>query len=82
MEDKEISHQDLFGQDLQPGHFVVAATSYSLDVYRVKHLTEKMVRIISIHAKTRQALKGNLRYSKDLLRIDDTLVTFYLMKKK
>ena len=82
MEDEERVPDDLFGQSINPGDFVVGAQSKILSVYKVLKITPKMVRVMNIKAKTKAAKKGTLRYSNELLKIDAKLVTFYLMKQE
>lgn len=82
MEDEIRVTEDLFGQAISPGDFVVGAQSKILSVYKVLRITPKMVRVVNIKAKTNTAKKGTLRYSNELLKIDEKLVTFYLMKQQ
>jgi len=79
MENKQRT-LDFLGQDVQPGDYVVGATGHGLAIYKVIRLTPKMVRIVSITAKTHTALKGKLRYANELLKVDNKIVTFHLMK--
>lgn len=79
MEDKEELPKDLFGQIINPGDFVVGGQSNAIAVYRVMKLTPKMVRIVSVTASSPWAKKGKLRYANELLKIEEQLVTFYLM---
>jgi len=71
---------DLFGQPINAGDVVIGGQGHELAVYRVLRITPKMVRIASVKAKTDAAKKGKLRYSNELFKVDDKLVTFYLMK--
>ena len=79
MDNKPI---DLFGQEVGPGDFVLGGAGHELAVYKILRVTPKMVRIAKITAKTKKAKKGALRYSNELFKIDEQLVTFYLMKQK
>lgn len=71
---------DFLGQEVVPGDYVVGADGHTLSIYKVTKITPKMVRIVSINAKSVQAKKGKLRYATELLKVDDKIVTFYLMK--
>lgn len=71
---------DLLQQSLDIGDFVVAYSGYELTVYKVAKLTTKMVRIVRLNAKTVKSKKGQLRYGTELVRIDEKLVTYYMMK--
>lgn len=84
MKDEDEGHipEDLFGQSINLGDFVVGAQSKILSVYKVIRITPKMVRVMNIKAKTHSQKKGTLRYSNELLKIDEKLVTFFLMKQK
>ena len=79
MEDKPI---DLFGQEINVDDYVIGGQSNELAIYKVMRITPKMVRIVNIHAKTKSAKKGKLRYAGELFKIEEHLVTFYLMKCK
>jgi len=70
---------DLFGQPVDIGEYVVGGQGHELAVYRVLKITPKMVRIAKVNAKTDRAKKGALRYSNELVKVDEKLVTFYLM---
>ena len=71
---------DFLGQEIIPGDFVLGATGHSFAIYKVLRITPKMVRIVSIKAKTSYALKGKLRYANELLKVEEKIVTFHLMK--
>jgi len=71
---------DFFGQTIGAGDYVVGGQGHELALYRVLRLTPKMVRIAKFNAKTDAAKKGKLRYSNELLKVDNGLVTFYVMK--
>ena len=77
MEDKP---EDLFGQVISIDDFVIGGQRNELAIYKVMRITPKMVRIVNIHAETKSAKKGKLRYAGELLKIEEHLVTFYLMK--
>ena len=81
MDNKEQKNPaDFIGQPIHVGDYVVGAQSTSLAMYKVIKITPKMIRIVSINAKTRLALKGKLRYADELLKVEERLVTFHLMK--
>ena len=79
MEDKP---EDLFGQVISVDDFVIGGQRNELAIYKVMRITPKMIRIVNIHAKTKAARAGILRYAGELFKIDEHLVTFYLMKCK
>ena len=79
MEDKPI---DLFGQEINVDDYVVGSHGHELAIYKVARITPKMVRIVNIEAKSKATLKGKLRYAGELFKIEEHLVTFYLMKCK
>jgi hypothetical protein len=81
MEHEERTLHDLFGQKVEVGDYVIGGHGHELSVYKIIRITPKMVRIVNINAKTRTGLRGQLRYSNELFRIDEKLVTFYLMKQ-
>lgn len=74
--------RDLFEQEISIGDYVVGGQGHELGIYRVTKLTPKMIRIVSIKAKTDKQKKGKLRYSNELLRVDSKMVTFYILKEK
>ena len=76
----QITPIDYLGQEVNPGDFVVGATGHGLAIYKVLRITPKMVRIVSITAKTDRAKKGKLRYANELLKVEEKIVTFHLMK--
>jgi len=78
--DNNESPKDLFEQPLAIGDYVVGGTGHALELYKVLKITPKMVRIARANAKTDKAKKGKLRYSNELVKVDNQLVTFYLMK--
>ena len=80
MENEERTLEDLFGQTVAPGDFVIAADSHTLALYRVLRITPKMIRVVNIKAKSKTALKGKLRYPQELFKIEEHMATFYLMK--
>ncbi len=81
MEDEKRELLDLFGQTVDIGDYVLGGHGHELSVYKILKVTPKMVRIAKINAKTRAAKKGKLRYSNELFKIDEKLVTFFLMKQ-
>jgi len=80
MDNEKRTLEDLFGQVVDVGDYVLGGHGHELSVYKILKATPKMVRIAKIHAKSRAAKKGKLRYSNELFKIDAKLVTFYLMK--
>ena len=82
MEDKEkLTAVDFLGNVLAINDFVIASQGHELAIYRIMKITPKMVRVVKLNAKTRQAKKGKLRYSNELFKIDEQIVTYYLMKQ-
>ncbi len=81
MEDEKRELLDLFGQTVDIGDYVLGVHGHELSVYKILKVTPKMVRIAKINAKTRAAKKGKLRYSNELFKIDEKLVTFFIMKQ-
>ena len=79
MEDKPT---DLFGQEINVDDFVIGGHGHELAIYKVLRVTPKMLRIVDVDAKTKSAKKGKLRYAGELFKIEEHLVTFYLMKCK
>lgn len=71
---------DYFHQELNIGDYVIAANRHELAVYEIIAITPKMVRIARLGAKTAKAKKGALRYSKELFKIDNELVTFEILR--
>ena len=82
MADKEVQTNptDLFGQAIDIGDFVIGGHGHGLAIYKVTKITPKMIRIVNVKARTNSAKKGQLRYCNELAKIEETLVTFYLMK--
>ena len=78
--DQLVNPEDYLGQIITPGDYVIGATGHGLAIYKVLRLTPKMIRIVSIKAKTTQAKKGKLRYANELLKVEEKIVTFHLMK--
>ena len=72
--------QDLFGQSIDVGNVVVAARGHALEFYKVTKLTPKMVRIVKFGANTSYEKKGILRYANQLLKVDDQMATFIMLK--
>ena len=70
---------DLFNAEINPGDFVIGGQGHELAVYKVLKITPKMVRIAPYNAKTDKAKKGKLRYSNELVKLEDSQVTYYLM---
>ena len=79
LDDKPL---DFFGTEIDEGSHVIGGSGHELQVYKVKHITPKMVRVVRINAKTDKAKKGILRYSKELVIINNAQLTFYLMRNK
>lgn len=73
---------DYLGQELAIGDWVIAANGHELAIYQIINITPKMVRIVRPEAKTRQAQKGCLRYSKELFKVDSEIVTFHILRTK
>ena len=71
--------RDFLGQELSIGDYVIAGQGHELSLYEVLRITPKMVRVVKYNAQTSNAKKGKLRYSKELLKVDSSLVTFYIM---
>lgn len=82
MEDEATTTRpdDFFGQPISTGDYVIGAQGHNLAIYKVLRMTPKMVRIAKITAKTAKAKKGALRYANELMKVDEKLVTFHLMK--
>jgi len=73
--------KDMFDQELAIDDFVVAAHGHKLACYKIIKITPLMVRIVRLNAKSKSAAKGTLRYADELLRVDDRMVTFLLLKQ-
>ena len=76
--------EDLFKQELQVGDYVLTGTGlgHELAVYKVIAITPKMVRIMRLGVKTPKSKKGVLRYSKELFKIKEELVTYYILTQE
>lgn len=74
--------EDFVGQEVTVGDIVVAATGFGheLTMYEVIAMTPKMVRVRMLGAKTPKTKKGALRYSKELVKVNEEIATFHILK--
>jgi hypothetical protein len=77
--EEQDTPRDFLGQEILIGDYVIAGQGHELALYEVIRITPKMVRVVKYNAKTSNAKKGKLRYSKELFKVDTHLVTFYIM---
>lgn len=76
---KEIpQHRDKLGQDLAVDDCVTFPVSNSLEIGKVTKLNNKMVKVQRVGTKY-YASEWN-KYPSDLVKLDTSLVTLYLLK--
>ena len=82
-ETKEINpHLDILGRPLTVGDCVACPANNGLAVARVIKLTNKMVRVRRVGAKASiwGKYRDTTKYSKDLVKLEGSDVSFYILK--
>jgi len=79
-----ITHTDVLGQDLKIDNFVAYPSSSGLGrnqlkIGKIVDLTPKMVKVVHVNKRQYEA-KITTRYPNDCVRLDDSLITFYILK--
>lgn len=74
-----LQHQDKLGQDLAVGDFVAYPQRNSLEFGKVMKLNNKMVGVVP--AVSKYTIYNNTnKYPGDLVKLDTSLVTLYLLR--
>lgn len=73
-------HTDKLGRSLKVGDCVAYPAHNSLDIGTIKKLNPKMVKVVRVGAKTRWESKGKDKYPQDLVLLEGSEVTMYLLK--
>lgn len=85
-----MKHTDFFEQELEIGDYVVSTTwnNGEFSCWKIIETTPRMLRIVNLMNKRRKkygatakAKPGELRYGKQMIKMDPELITFHLLKK-
>lgn len=81
----DIMHTDILGQSLRVDDFVAYPSSSGLGrnqlkVGKIVDLTPKMVKVVHLQRRSVYEAKATTRYPKDCVRLDDQLMTMYILK--
>lgn len=71
-----VIHRDMFGEEIQPGQYVVSFESSSLRIFLVEKINPKMITL-----KSRKLEYTVLRYPKDMVIVPTESVMFKLLKE-
>ena len=80
-----ITHSDILGQELKVNDFVAYPSSSGLGrnqlkVGKIVDLTPKMVKVVHMIRRSVYEAKITTRYPNDCVRLDDSLITLYILK--
>ena len=78
-------HLDILGQPLEISNFVAYPSSSGLGrnqlkIGKIVDLTQKMVKVVHLQRRSVYEAKITTRYPKDCIRLDDKLITLYILK--
>jgi hypothetical protein len=78
-------HTDVLGQELKVDDFVAYPSSSGLGrnqlkVGKIVAITPKMVKVVHLKRRSVYETKATTRYPNDCIRLEDQLVTLYLLK--
>lgn len=73
----EISHQDKLGRNLAVGHIVTFSHHNHLYIGQITRLTPKMIRVKFLAYRTNVVVA---KYPNDVIQLDDSDVSWYLLK--
>ena len=81
----DITHTDVLGQSLKVDDFVAYPSSSGLGRNRLKvgkivDLTPKMLKVVHLQRRSVYEAKITTRYPDDCVRLDDQLITLYILK--
>ena len=81
----DITHTDVLGQNLKIDDFVAYPSSSGLGrnqlkVGKIVAFTPKMVKVVHLKRRSVYETKVTTRYPNDCIRLDDQLMTLYLLK--
>jgi hypothetical protein len=80
----DFTHSDALDQELQVNDFVAYPSSSGLGrnqlkIGKIVAMTPKMVKVVHVNKRLYEA-RITTRYSRDCVKIDEQLVTVYLLK--
>jgi hypothetical protein len=80
-----ITHTDVLGQSLKVDDFVAYPSSSGLGrnqlkIGKIVDFTPKMVKVVHLQRRSVYEVKVTTRYPKDCIRLDDQLMTMYILK--
>jgi hypothetical protein len=85
----DITHIDALGQELRVDDFVAYPSSSgygrnSLKIGKIVGITAKMVKVVHLKQRVSQwnklEVKSTTRYPEDCVRLDEQLITLYILK--
>ena len=81
----DITHIDVLGQTLKVDDFIAYPSSSGLGrnqlkVGKIVGLTPKMVKVVHIQRRSLYEAKSTTRYPADCIRLDEKLITLYILK--
>lgn len=82
---KDSTHLDILGQELRVDDFVAYPSSSGLGrnqlkVGKIVGLTPKMVKVAHLQQRSVYEAKLTTRYPSDCIRLDEQLITLYILK--
>jgi len=87
----DITHTDVLGQDLKIDDFVAYPSSSglgrnALKIGKIVGLTAKMVKVVHLTQRVsdwnKMEVKSTTRYPDDCVRLDEKLITLYILKHR
>ena len=81
----DITHTDVLGQSLKVDDFVAYPSSSGLGrnqlkIGKIVDLTPKMVKVVHMQRRSVYEARVTTRYPADCIRLDDKLITLYILK--
>jgi len=81
----DTAHLDILGQSLKVDDFVAYPSSSGLGrnqlkIGKIVALTPKMVKVVHMQRRSVYEAKSTTRYPADCIRLDDKLITLYILK--
>ena len=81
----DITHTDVLGQSLKVDDFVAYPSSSGLGrnqlkIGKIVDFTPKMVKVVHLQRRSVYEAKVTTRYPADCVRLDDQLMTMYILK--
>lgn len=79
------NHLDILGQELKIDNFVAYPSSSGLGrnqlkIGKIVALTPKMVKVVHLIRRSVYEAKATTRYPKDCIKLDESLITLYILK--